>query len=184
MFYMIYLSSVLFTLYSLIFMRSAIADGLFSIFCFVILDYLDRKKGLSGGAIVFVFVAVGLHLAGVLGVYSYFVYRFIGYDKVVHVFGSFAVCYVLLQTVEQRQRWLLVTFAIVLTAGFGSLVEIIEFIGTRYLDIDLGAGIFAMSDSLNQISDLQRYDTWFDMIFNLLGAVISALAAYLKNQTR
>lgn len=168
--------------YSLVFEPSSLLDVLVSMGFFAILYYYDKKINMSIGAFLLVFVSILLNPLGLFWLYSHFVlFGFIGYDKVVHFVSSFAVAYALLQSYKEKKTVLRCSLVILIVLGLGAIVEINEFIGSRYFGIERG-GIFAIGDYLPEVkSDLQRYDTYFDLIFNLAGSLTSVFFAILQN---
>jgi len=178
----ILLSGVLFLFYALLFKPSILADFLVSIGFFAILYYCYIKHKISAGAFLLVFVAIITSLLGTAGLYAHFALGIIGYDKLIHFISSFAVAYALLQISAEKQIFLRYSFVILVVMGLGTLMEINEFIGTAYFGINNG-GIFAIGDGLPAIkSDLQKYDTYFDMITNLLGSL--AAVSYVALRSR
>ena len=181
-FYTVLLGSVVLLLYSIFFKPSALSDFAVSIVFFAILYYFGKKYKISIGAFLLVSVAILSNLFGSFGLYAYFVlFGIIGYDKLVHFTSGFAVSYAILQVITEKKTLLRFVFVILVAMGLGALVEINEFIGTRYFGINNG-GIFAIGDGLPVIkSDLQKYDTYYDMIFNFAGALMCAFFVSIQN---
>ncbi|HLC61502.1 MAG TPA: hypothetical protein VJI52_00610 [Candidatus Nanoarchaeia archaeon] len=177
----ILLSGVLLLFYAFLFKPSILADLLVSIGFFAILYYYKIKHKISAGAFLLVLAAIIVNLLGVAGLYAHFALGIVGYDKLVHFISSFAVAYALLQISTEKQIFLRYVFVIFMVMGLGAILEINEFIGTRYFGINNG-GIFAMSDNLQIKSDLQRYDTYFDMITNFLGSLVAVFFVMLGSQ--
>ncbi|MEK6943424.1 MAG: hypothetical protein AABX00_05160 [Nanoarchaeota archaeon] len=167
------LSAIVLLLYSFLFRPSISADFLISIGFFAILYYIYVGHKISGGAFLLGIAAITVNLLGAAGLYAHFAFGAVGYDKLVHLISSFAAAYALLEISTEKQMFLRYTFVILMLMGLGALVEINEFIGTAYFGMENG-GIFAIGDGLSVIkSDLQRYDTYFDMITNLLGGLMA-----------
>jgi len=181
----ILLITFMFLAYSLFVRLSFVADSMISIGFFIVLYYYDRRKKFSVGAISLVALAIFLHLAGDVGLYSHFLIKdVIGYDKLVHFTGGFAVAYIISQMITEKQKFLHYSFAILIVLGLGSLLEVNEFIGQTYFGVENG-GIFDTGDGLPTFnSDLQRYDTYFDMMFNLAGALTSVIFMMLLIKIR
>jgi len=177
----IFLSALLFFFYFLFFKQSAIADFLLSSIFFVISYYYYKiKHNISTVAFLFLLIAIIVNLLGATGLYAYFAVGIIGYDKLVHLISSFAVGYALLQISTEKKMFIRYSFIILVVIGLGALVEINEFIGTAYFGINNG-GIFTIGDGLSLIrSDLQKYDTYYDMITNLLGASLAVFFVILR----
>ena len=141
----------------------------------------SMKNNITIAAFLIVSIAIAAHLLGSLGFYSYFIFGILGYDKIVHFTSSFSVGYMVLQSLPKRIKSMRYLISLLIVMGLGSLVEINEFIGAHYFGINNG-GIFTMNDTLPFIkSDLQRFDTYFDMIFNFAGAMGALLFAKGQN---
>ena len=175
-FYIIILVCSFFFLYSLLFKPSVLIDVAVTILFFAALYYYDRKTNLSIGAVLLLSLAIILNPLGLLfNFYSYFVIGVVGYDKLIHFVGGFAVVYALSQNFPGKRTALSYVIIILVLLGLGTIIEINEFIGFRYLGIDNG-GIFTIEDTLPVVrSDLQRFDTYFDILFNLAGALSAVL---------
>jgi hypothetical protein len=169
-----------FLAYSILHQKSAIIEILIAISCLTVIYYFDWRYGLSVEAVILLSAGALLNPLGIFGLYSYFILSgFVGYDKVIPFFSAFAIAYGILDMQKSRNP-LTYAASILIVMGLGSLIEITEFIGEIYFDVDTG-GIFAMTDTLPEMkSDLQKYDTYYDMIFNLVGAACGSLAAHIK----
>ena len=167
--------------YSLFFRREAIVD-IFVCAAFALTIYwFSKKHNLTIASVALLLMGVMLHMAGSLGMYARFALPLIGYDKVTHIGSSFALAYALFEVLPMHKRAARCAIAIIVVLGLGATVEITEFIGTKYFGVNNG-GIFTMLDGLPQIrSDLQRYDIYFDMMANLLGACIGIGAALTRH---
>ncbi len=171
LFYAYFIGFVSFLLYSIFFKISAYVDVIVCFGLYLPVFFLYRKYRFSAAAFLFMIIGISLHLLGSLGLYSYFLFGPIGYDKLVHIFSSFAGAYAFLTSNIDKDNVLRYLIIILMVMGFGALVEINEFVGSTYLSINQG-GILTQGDGLPMIkSDLQRYDTYFDMIFNLAGVL-------------
>lgn len=178
----IILGVTLLLFYSLFFKHQLIADSLLVIGFLIIVSYYDIQHKMSSGAFLLVIVAITLSLLGAMGLYAHFIWGIIGYDKLVHLISSFAVAYALIELSSQKQNFFRYSSAILVVMGLGAIVEINEFIGTAYFGLNNG-GIFTIGDNLSTIkSDLQRYDTYFDLITNLLGAFTAVSFVILRNK--
>lgn len=146
-------------------------------FAFLFLLYkLDVRYSLRTTTIVVCCAALLMHLSGSLGFYSVFIIGILGYDKLVHITSSIAATFLTWEIIQDTQpaKWLIV---LIVATGLGAIIELNEFVGYRFLGVDRG-GIFAIGDDLPEVrSELQKYDTYYDMLTNLLGSVI-AVAAY------
>lgn len=176
----------------------------FILSCFLIVSIM-QKQNFIGDNIVFIIILFGLyilqkrfyvpwlatalvclaiifHTAGTLGLYGKFVVWVIGYDKLVHIIASFATTFYVFQLIAKKQKIKWIPFAILIMFGLGAIVELSEFIGTRFFGIDNG-GLFAIGDELPEVkSDLQKYDTYYDMIFNLVGGLLSVVLILLMRK--
>jgi len=170
-------------LYSLLYVPSALFDVAVAIGFFAILYYYDKKTNPSIGAVLLLSLAILLSPLGLLfSLYSYFVIGVVGYDKLIHFVGGFAIVYALSQNFPEKRTVLRYTIIVLILLGLGTIIEINEFVGFRYFGVDNG-GIFTMSDTLPEIkSDLQKYDTYFDMIFNLGGALSAVLFVVFRKK--
>lgn len=161
--------------YLLFFNLSGVLDFAVCTGFFTLLFYFDRKKNFTTGVFLLLCAAILIHLFGAAGLYSKFVFGIIGYDKVVHFVSGLALSLALLQI--SSEKWVFWKYATVIlaVAGLGAIAEINEFVGTAYFGLETG-GIFAIGDGLPSIkSDLQVYDTYFDMLFNLAGTLVAVL---------
>lgn len=152
-----------------------IPDLLLGFFFLALLYKLDQKYHLRTNTIIVCCAALILHLSGSLGFYSFFIIGVLGYDKLVHITSSMAAAFLSWEIIDEKHamKWLIV---LLITMGLGAFMELNEFIGFRFLGIDRG-GIFAIGDDLPEMrSDLQKFDTYYDMLFNLLGSIIAIIA--------
>lgn len=179
--YTLSITAIVLLAYCIIVQPSAIADVLAAIAFIVIVYFFDRKYYFPFEVIIFLLIAILLNPIGVFGLYSKFVFFDIGYDKLIHLFSGFAIAHGMMHIVSTKSRISKYATIILIVLGLGVLMEISEFIGTRYFGIDKG-GIFAIGDTLPEIrSDLQRYDIYFDFIFNLAGAIVATLINFIRN---
>jgi uncharacterized membrane protein YjdF len=176
---------LVFLSYSFLFQASAVFEILIAIACLALIFLFDRRYNLSLSSIVLLSCGALLNPLGIFGLYSYFILSGpVGYDKVIHFFSAFALTYGILDIQKENMSFLNYAVAVLIVMGLGSFIEIVEFIGEIYFGIDTG-GIFNMVDSLPSVkSDLQRYDTHYDMIFNLIGAISSVLFVFFRDLTR
>lgn len=159
-------------------------DMLVSIGFFTLLYFLDRRYKFSNITIIIVTIALILGASGSLGMYNYFVIYYFGFDKLIHFTNSLAAAFILMHIVKDKHFYLKYFFVILIVAGIGSVNEINEFVGFTYLHIK-DYGIFTQGDNLAEIkSDLQIYDTSFDMIFNVIGACFGIILFFIYKKTR
>jgi hypothetical protein len=173
LFSLLFAGIVILLFYTLIFRRSYIADSLATAGLGIMLYYLDRSRKLTLGVVLSAVLALLFNAIGFLSAYSMFSNGGLGYDKFVHLASSFALAGLFFQLVEGKG---LLVFAIVIMSvmGLGAIGEINEFIGAAYFNVNNG-GMFTIGDGSPVTSDLQRFDTYYDMIFNFAGAVLGAL---------
>ena len=153
------------------FIAAVVPDILFTVGLIFFLHWFAKGKHIPILVDVLIVLAMVLHLAGSFGLYAHFLFGVIGYDKLVHfVSGAAMMAYALVVLFEKYPRRYV--FALLILLGAGAITELLEFIGTYYFGIDNG-GIFAISDSLPIVSGLQRYDTYFDMLTNLIGGMVT-----------
>jgi len=171
-----------FTVISVIQKHNFVPDNVLG-FLLIGLVYLVQKRSrVSDLSIILVNLSLLMHTSGTLGLYGKFVVSIIGFDKLVHIFAGFAVTIFSFQVISEERRLFFIPFAILVVLGLGAVIEINEYIGTRYFGINNG-GMFAIGDELPEMkSDLQKYDTYWDMMFNLFGSVLSGicLTAYYR----
>ncbi|HHQ45575.1 MAG TPA: DUF2238 domain-containing protein [Candidatus Altiarchaeales archaeon] len=175
---------LVFLAYAVVWDGSAVLDVLAAIASLAVVAVFDRRFGLSFWPALLLSISILLNPLGSFFLYSRFVFsEFVGYDKVIHFFISFAITYGIVDLCREKKNFLTFASALLITMGLGAFTEIAEFIGEVYLGLD--AGGFIMSDSLPHIkSDLQRYDTHFDLIFNLLGSLACIISVVAKDSVK
>lgn len=172
---------VLVLVYTVFFNRSLFADILFMILIVVGLRWYGHGK-LGCWTVTAMMAAIFAHVAGAFGLYGHFAAGVIGYDKIVHLISGIAIgLFVLEESAEPMPRRVILALLIVL--GAGAFTELSEFVGTRYFGVNNG-GVFTISDGLPIVSDFQSYDTYFDLITDLVGGVIAALVWFVQRETR
>ena len=166
------------------------ADLLFSIFLVVVLYFLYKKFRLNTLTYSLVCLSLILHNLGAFGFYTDF---FIPYDYITHFVGIFSITLVIATFLSSdlsrdhklRTRDLVILSLVVLAGlGIGSLVETIEFGG--YLAWGKGEGFFQFGtgdyEILGQEAHLVDivgggyFDAMWDLIVNLLGALLAVLS--------
>lgn len=183
-FYAISLGIVLLLFYSLFFDISELGDVVIFGLFFLGLHFFNKKHDFSLKTFYLIITAISLHLLGTLGLYSKFIILdVVGYDKLVHFTSGFALTYGLFEVITEKNKFLRFILVLFTVMGAGAVVELSEFVGQHYFGVNNG-GIFTTVDNLPSIrTDLQKYDTYFDMIFNILGAC-AALPIIAHNKHR
>ncbi|MDO8481114.1 MAG: hypothetical protein Q7S65_04845 [Nanoarchaeota archaeon] len=167
-------------LLGLFFKPDAWMDVVIAIGGLTFLYFFDRKKEISHTSFFLLLTTFVLNPLGVFWLYTQFVSGILGYDKVVHFTSSLVATFVLLE-IDRKKRY---GFVLLIVLGMGTVVELGEFVGTYYFGIDKG-GILAVGDTLPSIkSDLQRFDTQFDFVFNLLGTIVGGFAAFVRQRAK
>ncbi len=178
---------------SLIVFGSLIYSAIFNINIFIdilvvagflaVLYRFDKMYHFSIGTLLLMSLAILFHLFGVLGLYSTFLINgALGYDKIVHFTGGFAGAYTLIEASKESHKGVRYAIAILAVMGAGAIVETIEFLGWHYFGINNG-GIFTQGDGLPITSSvLQKFDTYFDIMFNLCGACLGSLTAFTTDR--
>lgn len=181
----IFSATLLLLTYMAIFKRGSFMDILMVGGFFGILHLLDKKYDLSTEAFSLAILAICIHLFGVLGMYSQIMIPGImGYDKLVHFISAISTAYLLLEIIKEKHALLRYTLIIFAVMGAGAMVEIVEFVGWHYFGVNNG-GIFTLTDGLAEMdSDLQRFDTYFDMIINLTGSMLASVFSIVMKRNK
>jgi len=179
--------SILFLLLlaSIFFRPEFIKDSIFVLLLTVLFYFVEKKMSLPDWGFILVLVVIILHPVGLLlNFYALFVAG-IGYDKFFHFTTGLTMTLVFYAWLRKK---LSPTFAIIvavlMTLGVGSINEIVEFIGQQYLNIQ-GPTMFSQGDLLpaTLTNDLVKYDTWYDMIFNLIGSMVATvISAFIMHK--
>jgi hypothetical protein len=143
---------------------------------------IQRKYSLKTWCIFLGFTPVFLNLVGLqFGFFALSIYG-VGYDKILHLVNSAAITILIYHwiDIDRKNVAVKIFIAALVILGFGSINEIVEFVGQRYFHI-YGPGMFSQGDLLPPTitNDLIRYDTWWDMIFNLFGTIVAAIIIIL-----
>jgi hypothetical protein len=166
-------SAFLITTITFVFAPHPYIDNAWCIALILILGYFVKYQKINYFSASLLLIAILLHMAGVFGLYSKFVFGILGFDKVLHFFATFSITYGLLDYMHNMRMKNI--FAPLIALGAASIIEVSEFIGTFYFGINAG-GITAIGDNLPEIrSALQTYDVYFDFISNLLGASLALI---------
>jgi hypothetical protein len=86
------------------------------------------------------------------------------------------VAYYILVAHSRRHIARNIVLAVLVMLGINVLQETTEFVGTRYLGI-WNESIFSQGDGmpLDRSNDLQVFDTYWDLIFDIFGGILAAL---------
>lgn len=154
-----------------------IKDALFVICLTIAYYYVEKRMPLPTWLVILSCAFIVFHVMGltILNLFAYYILG-IGYDKWLHLSTGIVLTLAFYYWLRKRLRIrsaILISILIVL--GIGSINEIIEFVGSIYLHVN-SASMFSQKDLLPpSMNDLQVYDTWWDMIFNLFGGLVGAI---------
>lgn len=171
-----------FLVYAMLFKPQFVMDNVFCLAAIGLFYLLEQKYPLNPAVIVLGFIPFYFHNIGVLfGLFSVSWFG-LGYDKWTHFLNSMVVTivifYVLIAHSKERiVKHVVLAFMVML--GFNLLHEVNEFVGTRYLGI-YSESLFSVGDGLAPSgSDLQVYDAWWDMIFDIWGGMLAAIILFI-----
>ena len=160
-----------------------LADFILMFVVLGLLFYLARSQTLPLWSYIAVFIVFIAHAGGVLGLFSTIPLG-IGYDKWMHFLAGVGFTAFFFVWLPLKRRWQLLLVALLCLMGLAALGKIVEFTGTYAFGLNVG-GLIAQGDGQPSTgSPLQKYDTPFDLIFNLGGAVIGLLLATLLQRER
>lgn len=171
-----------FLVYAMIFKPQFVMDNIFCLAAIGLFYLLEQKYPLNPAVIVLGFIPLYFHSIGVLFGLFNVLWLGLGYDKWTHFLNSalvtIVIFYVLIaHSKEQIVKHVIIAFMIML--GFNLLHEVNEFVGTRYLGI-YSESLFSVGDGLEPSgSDLQVYDAWWDMIFDIWGGMFAAIILFI-----
>ncbi|MGV8150247.1 MAG: hypothetical protein ACP5NV_00805 [Candidatus Woesearchaeota archaeon] len=166
-----------------------ILDCIFAYLVIIIFFFIEKKHPIKPWLIILGCIPFIIELSGLaFGFFAFELFGF-GFDKMLHFGNSFMITLLLyfwISTKHKKNDLIKILIAIFVVIGFGSIGEILEFLGQRYFQI-YSPGMFSMGDLLPSTlkNDLINYDTWWDMILNVLGAstagIILMIKKYYKN---
>ena len=131
------------------------------------------------------------------GIYSFFPFNsIIGVDKYLHFLNAFFLTIVVFWYAHHYLRtnntplsaFQIIVISLVFPLGIGALIEINEFVGSTYFGVTSNidthtvqyVSIFTTHDTLPETrSELQLYDTYFDLIFQLFGELAALVTGFL-----
>lgn len=167
-----------------------ILDSLVSIAIISILILFYKSLNLNKLIFIFSFLALLSHNLGVFGFYANSPFTF-EYDHLTHFLGGFALCLVFLNFLncffskEKKTNLFLGLTAFLAALGFGSIIEITEYVG--YLILGKGEGMFYFGGT-GDLSGLVENAAWInsslDMVFNLIGALFALFACFIFRKTK
>jgi hypothetical protein len=163
-----------------------ILDCIFAYLIIGIFFFIERKYPLKPWLVILSFIPFIIELTGLaLGFFAFEIFGF-GFDKMLHLVNSFILTILLyfwMSTNHKKHKGIKILIAMFIVMGFGSMGEILEFLGQRYFHI-YSPGMFSMGDLLPSTlkNDLTNYDTWWDMILNFLGALSAGIVLIIKKK--
>ncbi len=174
---------VLFLIIFIIYNPDYIRDCIFGLIILTLSYFIENKYPLKSKYIIIAIIPLMLNLVGLAFNFYSFSILGIGYDKMIHFLNCALVTLVIYAWVSKYPRTIaLKLFVIILIVlGLGAVGELMEFVGQQYLHI-YGPTMFSQGDLLPSSidNDLVMYDTWWDIIFDLLGASFMAMLIALK----
>lgn len=171
-----------FLVYAMLFKPQFVMDNLFCLVGIGLFYLIEQKYPLNPVVIMLGFIPFYFHNIGVLfGLFSVS-WLGLGYDKWTHFLNSMIVTIVIFYILIAHSKEGIVkhvVLAFMVMLGFNLLHEVNEFVGTRYLGI-YSESLFSVSDGLAPSgSDLQVYDAWWDMIFDIWGGMLAAIILFI-----
>ena len=171
---------------SAIFLARAILTGSKAIFdsvlVLVLLFVLYRYKKNFNLSTLTVFLAsifFFFHLLGAHGLYDFYFYGSLGYDKILHFYGPFVLFMLVFDYLEAKKLKAsaghLVFFAVLITLGINAFQEVAEFTGNSLFGS--GEGVFFYGSG-----DLGGNDTPRDLVANFLGVTLSGVIMYFRKR--
>lgn len=163
-----------------------ILDCIFAYLIIGIFYFIEKKYPLKPWLIILGFAPFIIELTGLtFGFFAFEILGF-GFDKMLHLVNSFILTILLyfwMSTNHKKHNGVKILIAMLIVMGFGSMGEILEFLGQRYFNI-YGPGMFSQGDLLPSTlkNDLTNYDAWWDMIINFLGALFAGIVLLIKKR--
>ncbi|MEM4336484.1 MAG: hypothetical protein QXG86_00570 [Candidatus Woesearchaeota archaeon] len=129
------------------------------------------------------------HLLGVNGFYDFYIFGFLGYDKLLHFYGPLVLFFIIFNFFQYSFEYYklkeknktktnfnfkIIIITLLVTLGINALQEVIEFTGNSVLGN--GEGVFFYGSG-----DLEGNDTPKDLVANFLGATLGGLILLIKN---
>jgi len=167
-----------FLLYAILFKQQFILDTLFCLVAIGVFYLIEQKYPLNPVVIVLGFIPFYFHSMGVLFGFFGVSILGLGYDKWTHLINSMIATIVLFYILIAHSKERIVkhiTLAFMVMLGINLIHEVNEFVGTRYAGI-YSESLFSQGDTLPPSkSDLQIFDSYWDMIFDIFGGLLAAL---------
>ena len=167
-----------FLIYAVLFKQHFVLDTLFCLVAIGVFYLIEQRYPLNPVVIVLGFVPFYFHCIGVLFGFFGVSILGLGYDKWTHLINSMmttlVIFYILVAHSKERiAKYIII--AVLMMLGINLLHEVNEFVGTRYLEI-LSESLFSQGDALPPSkSDLQIFDSYWDMLFDIFGGLLAAL---------
>jgi uncharacterized membrane protein YjdF len=153
-------------------------DNIFCLAAIGVFYLVEQKYPLNPAVIVLGLIPFYFHSMGVLFGFFGLMFFGLGYDKYTHFINSMiatmVLFYILIAHSKERiVKHIVLAFMVML--GINLIHEVNEFVGTRYLGI-YSESLFSQGDGLPPSkSDLQVFDSYWDMIFDIFGGLLAAI---------
>ncbi|MBN1386173.1 hypothetical protein JW968_04330 [Candidatus Woesearchaeota archaeon] len=149
----------------------------------LILYAVRKKYQINPYLMVMGSLGILLHGLGTFGWYSTEPFG-IRYDHYTHFFGAFVFCLIVFNYLYEtargngisrgRKLFEIALFSIMISLGFGSIIEITEYVGFRFFGPGEGILFYGTGD----FGEWQN--TILDIIFNLIGALFGSMIMILQ----
>lgn len=166
-----------------------IADSLLFIGMVLTLLFLYNKLDLDLLSFNAFLVSLLLHNAGAFGWYNTSPVGF-QWDHITHIMGGFAITLILFRFCRRfcrgekfAKRYLMLVI-ILASLGAGAIIEFYEFAG--YFIVGEGAGGLGhgVGDIVTELGNSEWFNTMFDMLYNLVGAIIAMIVGVIKKYNK
>lgn len=155
-------------------------QGLFLVWVF----WKRKKLGIEPWALVGVMIPVLMNNAGLFGAYNWVLFS-LGYDKWLHLVSGFVFTIAIYQILSSRKMskgFGLFTIAFLMLMGLGAVEELAEFVGSVYGGVGQGFLAQGAGEAFYPVSDLVKYDSLWDMLFNLFGSLLAGILLMFKSR--
>ncbi|MEK6964084.1 MAG: hypothetical protein AABX70_06665 [Nanoarchaeota archaeon] len=152
--------------------------GLFLIWLF----FKRKKLGIEPWVLVGVMIPLLMDNAGLFGAYN-LSWGVVGYDKWLHLVSGFVFTFALYQWLASKKfgkGWKVYLVAFLMFTGLGAIEELAEFIGSVYLGVSQGFLAQAAGEAFYKVSDLVRFDSHWDMMFNFFGGLLTGIIIWIR----
>lgn len=177
-----FIVELFFLILAVLFRQQFVMDCIFSLVAIGLFYLIEQKYPLNPAIIMLGLIPIYFHSAGVI--FGFFAIKIfgLGYDKWTHFLNSMVATIVIFYILLAHSRERIIKnaiLAVLVMLGFNLIHEVNEFVGTRYLGI-YSESLFSMGDALApSLSDLQVYDSWWDMIFDIWGGVFAMFIIWI-----